>query len=475
MQTESLGQEDKNSLKFYGGIWGAILPFIVFVCGVIAVALSGAPDERGFWPILLLALSMSLLLARDKTAFSKVIIRSMSQEIVMIMIMAWILASTIGVLMTITGFVEALTWLAARLQLGSTGFVVATFIICCVVSLSTGSSFATILICSPILYPAGGLSGAPLATLAGAILGGATFGDFFAPISDTTIASALSQKADIGVTVRSRIKYILPAFVIALVAYYISAVASSSAVLSTDGVIEGDPKGLPMLLVPVFILYLFLRGKHLVHGLLLGLIAGIVLGLVLGLLPFGELFALDLDNLTVRSFVIRGIDRAVGISIFTILLMGLVGTLTAAGIVDRLVVYAEKHSHSNRHAEGWIAGTMTGAVMLITHSVVAILTVADFTRKTGEMTGVSPVRRANILSLAGCVFPFLFPYFIPVILMANMTSSGEEYNLGTVSPIATGMHNFIAWALLVMFVLAVLFGYGRKADNSTVAEVSTKE
>jgi hypothetical protein len=41
----------------------------------------------------------------------------MSQKIVMIMIMAWILASIIGVLMTLTGFVEALIWISDQLSL----------------------------------------------------------------------------------------------------------------------------------------------------------------------------------------------------------------------------------------------------------------------------------------------------------------------------------------------------------------------
>jgi Na+/H+ antiporter NhaC len=149
-------KEKMEKVSFYGGSFGALLPFVVFVTGVIIIALSGAPDERGFWPILILALGLGLILAKDKNAFSRTVIGGMSQEIVMIMITAWMLASIIGVLMTVTGFVEALSWVSSQLNLSAPGFVVATFIICCIVSLSTGSSFATILICSPILYPAGG-------------------------------------------------------------------------------------------------------------------------------------------------------------------------------------------------------------------------------------------------------------------------------------------------------------------------------
>ena len=213
--------EQTPTLRFYGGMLGAFLPFLVFVSGVVIIALSGAPDERGFWPVLVLALGLGLLLVREKQTYCEEVIAGMSQQIVMIMITAWMLASIIGVLMTITGFVEALTWVSAQLHLGGTGFVAATFVICCLVSLSTGSSFATILICSPILYPAGGLLGADLPVLAGAIIGGAAFGDFTAPISDTTILSSMASASDHIDHVKTQLPYAMVAGVGAAILYLI--------------------------------------------------------------------------------------------------------------------------------------------------------------------------------------------------------------------------------------------------------------
>ncbi|PHN02729.1 Na+/H+ antiporter NhaC family protein [Flavilitoribacter nigricans] len=460
-----VGEKNTAVLAFHGGMIGALLPFLLFVVGVIAIALSGAPDERGFWPVLLLALGIGLLLVKDKTAFSQVVVEGMSQSIVMIMILAWMLASIIGVLMASTGLVEALIWLSSQLNLSGGGFVLTGFIICSLVSLSTGSSFATILICGPILYPTGGLLGAPLEILAGAILAGATFGDFIAPISDTTIASALSQGADIGPTVKSRIKYILPAAIIALIGYGLAGYLGQGAATPDTQQLLGDPKGLPMLLIPLFIIYLFLRGKHLLHGLLLGLLLGILLGWVLGLLPLNEIFSLDLENFTAKSLVIDGINRAVGISFFTILLMGLVATLKAAGLVDQLVRLAATRSNNVRQAESWIAGTVGAAVLLTTHSIVAILMVAEFANRTGNQQGVSSKRRANILSMVVTVFPFLLPYCIPVILMANTTQSGTEFNLPSVAPLQVGLFNFISWGILLIALAAILFGYGRKGDR----------
>ena len=466
----NLQEENNRSLKFHGGIFGALLPFMVFIVGVVFIALSGAPDEKGFWPILILAIGIGLILAKDKTAFSEIVISGMSQKIVMIMITAWILASIIGVLMTLTGFVEALIWISDQLHLNGIGFVIATFIICCIVSLSTGSSFATILICSPLLYPTGGILGAHLPSLAGAIIGGAAFGDFIAPISDTTIASALSQKTKIGATVKSRIKYIIPAAFLALVCYTLTAFWFNDIGNTNENIITGKPKGLIMLLVPALIIYLFLKGKHLLHGLLFGLLFGTVLGLASGLLPMAQLMSLDLENFAAKSFVIDGINRAVGLSIFTILLMGLVATLKASGLMTKLVDFAALRTKTEKQAEGWIATVMSMAVLLTTHSIVAILMVTDFTNKTGEKLGVSKIRRANLLSLIACIFPFVLPYFIPVILMANMTATGKEFGIPQVSPFEVGLFNFMSWGLLVMALLTIFFGFGKNKKTKEIDE-----
>lgn len=455
------------SIRFYGGMAGSLFPFIVFLAGVMAIALSGAPDERGFWPVLILSLCLGLLLAKDRKNFCVSVIEGMSQPIVMIMITAWMLASIIGILMSETGFVEALTWTAGRLHLGGTAFVIASFLICCIVSVSTGSSFGTILICAPLLFPAGGILGAHLATLAGAILGGATFGDCIAPISDTTIASALSQKADIIGTVRSRLKYVLPAASVALLFYALSAGLRSDPAPNNIPELAGNPNGLPMLIVPVVIIVLLLKRRHLLHGLLSGLMVGVILGLSLNLLPWNRLLALDLEQFSAQSFVIDGINRAVGISFFTILLMGLVSTLKASGMLNRLVDYSAKRSRTLRHTEAWISGAAGVAVLLTCHSIVAILTVGEYARETGEKVGLHRYRRANLLSLVVCTFPFILPYFIPVILMANTTSAGKQFGIPPVSPLQTGLHNFISWALLAMVFFAVISGFGRHSDEKS--------
>lgn len=452
----------EGEITYWGGLAGAMLPFLFFVVGVVIIALSGAPDEQGFWPVLVLALALNLVLARDRTAFCEVVIKGMAQPILMIMIMAWMLASIIGVLLNVTGFVQALTWTAGQFHLGGISFIAVSFIICCIVSASTGTSFGTILICGPILYPAGGLLGSHLPTLAGAVLGGATFGDSISPISDTTIASALTQNADIGGTVRSRLKYVIPAALVALVVYILSAALSASEAQQHSVNVSGSPRGLPMLVVPIVVIVLLLSGRHLLHGLLTGVLVGLGTGLALGLLPPSRLLSLDPQHFTAHSLIIDGINRAVGISVFTIFLLGLVAALESSGILKRLVDFSARRSKDPRSAESWIVGVVMGAVLLTTHSVVAILTVGEFARETGERFSIQKYRRANLLDLTVTTLPFILPYFIPVILAANTTTSGRDFGIPSVSPLRVGLHNFHSFAVLLVIIFALATGFGRR-------------
>ena len=451
----------RRRVEFHGGIAGSLAPFALFVGGVVSLGLSGAPDERGFWPVLVAALTLGLLLARDRTAYCDAVIAGMSRPIVMIMIMAWLLASVLGVLLSATGFIEALTWTAGRLGLGPVAYVGAAFLVCVGVSTATGTSFGTILIAGPLMYPAGVLIGADPATTIGAILGGAVFGDSISPISDTTIASAFSQAADIAGTVRSRVKYVVPAGLLALTAYLISASRSASG-LGPGSAIAGAPQGLVMLAVPMVVIALLLKGRHLLHGLLVGLLVGVIVGLAFGLLKPEQLLSIDRENFVARSFIIEGITRGLGISVFTIFLMGLVSALEASGIVDRVMALTDRHIGSPRSAEGWIVATTSAIALLTTHSVVAILTVGEFAARTGARFGIHPYRRANLLDITVCTFPFVLPYFIPVILAASVTSGAADRGVPSVGPMAAGLHNFHSWALLLAVLVAVGTGYGRR-------------
>ncbi len=453
-------------LAFYFGTAGTLAPFALFLSGVAFLGLSGAPDERGFWPILVASLILGMALSKDRTSYAEHVVRGMSQPLVLLMIMAWLLAGALSAVMGASGLIDALLWLSHQAGVSGGGFVGATFLICALVSTAIGTSLGTILLTAPLLYPASAFLCNDPTLVAAAILGGATFGDNVSPLSDTTIASASTQGADLGGVVRSRLRYALPA---AAVALFLFCVLSDAVVVQGEDSklpplsAQGDPRALPLIGVPLLIVFLLLRKRHLLEGLLWGLLAAVLGSLAMGLISPSQILSLDKENFIARGLILDGMEKAVGVSIFTILLMGLVAGIEGAGLLDKLVEVAARGGRSKRRVEVWIFGVVSAAVLLTTHSVVAILTVGKFTRETGESVGIHPYRRANLLDLAVCTYPFLLPFFIPTVLISSMTRSGAEFGLPQVSPWEAGLLNYHSWALLAALLFAIGTGWGRRS------------
>jgi Na+/H+ antiporter NhaC len=103
---------------------------------------------------------------------------------------------------------------------------------------------------------------------------------------------------------------------------------------------------------------------------------------------------------------------------------------------------------------------------LTTHSTVAILTVGELAKDVGEAAGIGPYRRANILDVVVCTYPFLLPFFIPVVLAASLTSGAGD--MPRLSPWNVGVHNVHSWALLAVIIVAIATGWGRRDSEEPV-------
>ena len=128
-----------------------------------------------------------------------------------------------------SGISSGFVWLATELNLSGGAYVAVAFLVVCVIAMAAGSSIGTMFTVFPILYPAGVAVGAQPVLLAGALLSGALFGDNLAPISDTTVISASSQRyrrrkglAEVGGVVRARAPYALSAALVAAVLFYLA-------------------------------------------------------------------------------------------------------------------------------------------------------------------------------------------------------------------------------------------------------------
>ena len=98
-------------------------------------------------------------------------------------------------------------------------FLVATLIICSIVSLGTGSSWSTAGTVGVALVGVGQGLGVPVAMVAGAIISGAYFGDKMSPLSDTTNLAPAVAGTDLFSHIRHMVYTTGPAYFISIVLY----------------------------------------------------------------------------------------------------------------------------------------------------------------------------------------------------------------------------------------------------------------
>lgn len=167
-------------------------------------------------------------------------------------------------------------------------FLVATTLICSIVSISTGSSWTTVGTIGIALLGIGSALGIPNSIIAGAIISGAYFGDKMSPLSDTTnLAPAMA-----GTNLFDHIKHMLytttPALLISLLIYAILGMKYSGSQINTAQITEIQNTLLnsfntlsPFLfLVPVGVIAMVILKIPAIPALMIGALAGGLVAMV---------------------------------------------------------------------------------------------------------------------------------------------------------------------------------------------------
>ncbi|MEG0829233.1 MAG: Na+/H+ antiporter NhaC family protein [Anaerovoracaceae bacterium] len=205
-------------------------------------------------------------------------------------------------------------------------FLIASCILCCIVSLATGSSWTTAGTIGIALIGVGqGLDMNPAMT-AGAIVSGAYFGDKMSPLSDTTNLAPAMAGSTLFDHIRHMTWTVTPSLIIALIIYGIMGAGASDAVdMSTVSALQDGLKDSfvinPILLLPPVVVILIVALKlPALPGLMGGIILACVLGAILqginladwpGILHYGYEFSLsDGFTSTVTALDPAAVDSA---------------------------------------------------------------------------------------------------------------------------------------------------------------------
>jgi Na+:H+ antiporter, NhaC family len=171
-------------------------------------------------------------------------------------------------------------------------FLVAGCLLCCVVSLATGSSWTTAGTIGVALIGVGMGLGIDPAMTAGAIVSGAYFGDKMSPLSDTTNLAPAIAGSTLFEHIRHMVYTVTPSLIIALIVFAILGTGHSDANVDLD-VVSNLMAGLsaefwisPVLLIPpLFVIAMVALKMPALPGLIAGTMLGIIFMAVQGVSP----------------------------------------------------------------------------------------------------------------------------------------------------------------------------------------------
>lgn len=218
---------------------------------------------------------------------------------------------------------------------------------------ATGTSVGTYFVVIPILFPVGVMAGAAPAFMIGAIVSGAAFGDNLGPISDTTIASSATQHADLGTVVKTRMRYSLPAAAGALLLFLLFAKTTKGASNSGITDVTVRPLSLIMLVVPVVIIVLCMKRKHLITALSWGILSGIAAGLLSGIYKVEDLVAFP-GGFSVTGVMIEAVTGTAGTVAMLIGVFALLGVLECGGFFEDVGTMLSRLAKTERSTEATI-------------------------------------------------------------------------------------------------------------------------
>jgi len=206
-----------NPTRRRATLWQALTPVLLLIVflGFNVLLFKGSPHL----PLIggsVVASIMGLFLGFTWKDIEKGIVNG-----IVIALQACLILMIIGILIgtwIISGIVPTMIYYGLKL-LSPTIFLVATCLICALVSLATGSSWSTAGTVGIALIGVGQGLGIPLPMVAGAIVSGSYFGDKLSPLSDTTNLAPAVAGADLFDHIRHMIYTTGPSLLIALVLY----------------------------------------------------------------------------------------------------------------------------------------------------------------------------------------------------------------------------------------------------------------
>lgn len=519
--TDELTEEERLvSIQFYGGKIMSGFPLFFFILwAILQSAFFRIGSANGLVLAVLIGLMGGMLFVRGNwKTYANAIFEGMSKKVAVTAIVAWLWAGMFAETLQVGGFVEGLVWLAGLVGVGKILFPLITFVLSALLATGIGTGYGTTIAFVTLFFPAGILLGASPTLTFGAILSGAVFGDNLAPVSDTTIVSAVTQNSDIGGVVSSRFKYAITAAIGASILFLVFS-SNMSGVFVEGGARQlllerSNPLGLIHLISMGAVILTAIRGRHIIEAISWGIFSAIGFNLLFGLhdfIPAGSIYegmshrviALQKmivfrvsDQVPVAGWVkplpfvrlVESSEVGVGGSLYS----GAVGFFGMSVLVLLIVAAAQVMIRGGafQAIESFLLNTVARTVRsaeltlvagtalvngMITINTAAEIAIAPYVSNIGRKFNLNGYRRANILdantSAPGYIFPWSGGVLIGYTAMLDLTNQYEWFTPEMiVNPVEVWPYVFHGWLLVFVFLLAAWTGFGREYTCDRASE-----
>ena len=371
------------------------------------------------------------------------------------------------------------------LHLGISGRTVApvAFLVCCVLSVATGSSWGTFAACAPIFLWLNYIVNGNLVLTACAVAGGSCFGDNIGLISDTTVVSSGLNGVDIIDRVRHQGAWSVLCVVVSAILFFVFSMPLPDIVGSAEEAINAIPAeawaaleaerpsaivllnqvkaGVPYyMIIPMFIVVgLAVTGISTMICLGAGIFSAVLFGMMAGTCTITELVHDILPN----GFADAG-SFSVALILWITAFSGIIASMNAFAPIGKFVL---KHSKKVSHLMTWNAliamfcnAALSDEMAEITTSVPITRTLIDDNIEGSEEDMYKlRLRNATFADALGVYGSQLIPWHCYIVFYVSLANA--IFPMYEFTPATFITHNIMAIVACVSIIVLTFTGLDR--------------
>lgn len=447
--------DQSNYIRVRGGLLGRACPLIVFFIAIIALSICGIRGSKCYWSAGVLAVAISFFTFEDKDAFQDAVVEGIKDDVFVLTLMALFFAGILSKILTAGHLVDGMMWVASNISFPPVMMPFLTFVCTAVIATASGTSSGSVATVTPVFLPLAVSMGCQPAVICGAIISGAYFGDNLAPISDTTIASALTQEVPMIRVVHSRLKYSLTGGAFSGIMLIIVGMKTTKGVAGSG--MQGDAtyaKNIVFLILPILVVTLMIKGFNLLTSLLIADILGAIMLVVMRMVTLNELFNLE-------GPIVSGIDNMTGPTILVMFAFIASSIARKSGFMDQILETVRRHAKTPRSSEA-VIGIFTMLFTMATGSnTAAVAVTGPVARQIMKPYQINRARTANVLDGMSAGSACFVPHSPANALIATLAIEAGVGVSANFSAFDYAIYNFHGMALLFLFWFAIITGLWR--------------